>query len=284
MRKSLVAAGLAAAVSLLTVAASAQAASPTLQVSAPVKASWVVGSPVSADYYTCDATGPIYTDALEALSWSATGSSASSGVTYDVVLHPWSEEDVPVLEHSVDTSVVSYGSNFNNSCGGGGGNPASWTVSATAGDGSTAERDVRGGLIAMTQDTGTDLSGSEGRVPSTTSVSYAGSWSTSSCGCWSGGTTHRTSAKRAAVTSTITVPDGEATHVGLVMAMGPDRGSAQVYVDGSLNTTVNTHSLTRQNRIVVWQRALGRGTHDVEVVNLATKGHPRIDFDGVLTN
>jgi hypothetical protein len=68
------------------------------------------------------------------------------------------------------------------------------------------------------------------------------------------------------------------------MAKAPDRGSAKIYVDGKVDATVDTHAAVAQNRIIVWQHALGKGAHTVKLVNLATKGHPRIDLDAVHTN
>ena len=110
-------------------------------------------------------------------------------------------------------------------------------------------------------------------------VSYTGTWATSSFSGFSGGTTHQTSKQGAA--ATFTVPGGP---VALVMEKAANRGSADVFVDGVRQATVNTNAATTAHRQVVWQRTLGAGTHTVKVVNKATAGHPRIDVDVLLTS
>ena len=101
---------------------------------------------------------------------------------------------------------------------------------------------------------------------------------------YSEATTKSTTAAGASVTATVTVPAGNVSHVGLVMAKGPTRGSAKVYVDGILKATVNTYATSAQSRVIVFERSIPAGTHRVKVVNVATPGHPRIDLDAVLTN
>jgi hypothetical protein len=264
-----------------------QAATVPFAIKAPVKASWVVGSQVTPDVYTCDdVTGPFYSNADEVMRWSASGVPAGDTVAYTVTANtgegPW---DPPVDPTSTTYSDI--GTNFDNDCGGGGAWTYDWTIQGTTSSGATAQATIGGGLMTYTQDTGVraggDGHGLFGDPPAAT-IAYTGTWGMSNCPCWSSKTTHKTTQKGASVTAAITVPDGQADHVGLVMAKGPDRGSARIYVDGVLNAVVNTYSATRQSRIIVWQRALGKGTHIVKVVNLATAGHPRIDLDGVLTN
>jgi len=108
-----------------------------------------------------------------------------------------------------------------------------------------------------------------------TAPTYKGRWTTATCDCSSGGRTRRTRQARAAVTFV-----ANSDHVGLVMPKGPTRGKAKVYVNGTLKAVVNTHAATNVHRAVVWSGPGGR----VRVVNLATRGHPRIDLDAVLTN
>ena len=62
------------------------------------------------------------------------------------------------------------------------------------------------------------------------------------------------------------------------MAKGPDRGQAQVWLDGRKVATINTYSATKANRTVVWRANLAPGSHTIRVVNLATAGHPHIDM------
>jgi hypothetical protein len=68
------------------------------------------------------------------------------------------------------------------------------------------------------------------------------------------------------------------------MPKSANRGSASVVVDGKAVATVNTHSVTTVNRVVVWQKWMPAGIHSIKVVNLATPGHPRVDIDAFLHN
>ena len=115
-------------------------------------------------------------------------------------------------------------------------------------------------------------------------VSYSGAWAISRCSCWSDGTTHRTTAKNASVSfHTVRPLDGSGVAVALIMAKASNRGSAAVYVDGVKKATVNTYSKSAVNRAIVYQIVLtGTATHTVKIVNLATAGHPRIDFDAAI--
>lgn len=117
-------------------------------------------------------------------------------------------------------------------------------------------------------------------------VTYTGTWQTSSCACWSGGTTHKTTKKGSAVRAALSVPASLGTpatsSLGLVMAKGPDRGRAEVWLDGVKVATVDTHSTTKVNRTVVWRGTVTPGSHTLRVVNLATQGHPRIDVDALV--
>jgi hypothetical protein len=114
------------------------------------------------------------------------------------------------------------------------------------------------------------------------SISYAGRWKVSHCACWSAATTHKTWAAGARATYTSNFERGE--RLALVMAKGPDRGKAKIFVDGHYRTTINTYAPTRQHRIVVWQSWMPAGEHTVEIVNKATPGHPRIDLDAVVVS
>jgi len=108
-------------------------------------------------------------------------------------------------------------------------------------------------------------------------VTYTGTWATGHFAGFSGGTTHFTSV--AGATATFHVGAGA---VAIAMEQAANRGSATVKVDGVLQQTVNSNSITKQHRRVVWQTLLGPGDHTVQVVNDATAGHPRIDFDVIL--
>lgn len=119
-------------------------------------------------------------------------------------------------------------------------------------------------------------------------VQYEGSWAVSHCSCWSGGTTHKTRQQGAAVrfqvkAATIGAPlTPTKVSLALVMAKGPDRGVASVFLDGKRLATVDTYSTTRVNRTVVWRKAVSPEAHTLRVVNRASHSHPRIDIDAVL--
>jgi hypothetical protein len=126
---------------------------------------------------------------------------------------------------------------------------------------------------------------------SATDVTYSGTWGVSSCACWSEGTTHKTTAAGAAMEVVVPSPfyndgfneiTGTAYGLGLVMAKGPDRGKATVYVDGTQVAVVDTYSATAVNRTVVWRQAVTGASHTVRVVNQATAGRQRIDVDAVV--
>ena len=114
-------------------------------------------------------------------------------------------------------------------------------------------------------------------------VTSSGTWSTGTCTCASGGTQRFTSQAGASVSFTRSYEAG--SHFALVMAKGPGRGSAAVYVDGTQVGTVNTNAAgANQNRIIVLDRVMAGGQHTIKVVNKATAGHPRIDVDAFLVS
>ena len=113
---------------------------------------------------------------------------------------------------------------------------------------------------------------------------YEGNWETSTYSGFSGGHTRKTSAEGASVTIDVNPICNEGQHVALVMEKAPNRGEAEIYVDGVYETTINTYSTTTEHRVIVFDVGLSAGPHTITVVNKATPGHPRIDLDAVLTN
>lgn len=157
---------------------------------------------------------------------------------------------------------------------GGGGRPIVSVIAVNGADLYSAEYFWNSSTLSVTQET-----------PSPT-VAYSGSWAVSTSTAFSGGTTRKTVQRGAAVTLSVTVPATDArprtSAFGLVMAKAPDRGSAEVWVDGRKVATVSTYAATKVNRSVVWRTNLAPGTHTVRVVNLATAGRPRIDLDAAV--
>jgi hypothetical protein len=112
-----------------------------------------------------------------------------------------------------------------------------------------------------------------------TAGTYTGTWTkTSFTGAWGGSATYSTT-NGASVTFTCTceavawVTDEDSTH-----------GSAKVYVDGALKTTVSTKASAKKNAVVVYKFGWATdGPHSLKIVNVATSGHPRVSVDGFLT-
>jgi hypothetical protein len=70
--------------------------------------------------------------------------------------------------------------------------------------------------------------------------------------------------------------------VAWVSTVNTNRGAAKVNSDGGANTTVDTHAASLQYRRVVYQRTIPTGSHTLNVQNVATAGHPRVDVDAFL--
>ena len=71
--------------------------------------------------------------------------------------------------------------------------------------------------------------------------------------------------------------------IGWIATLGPSRGSARVYVDGKLVTTVNLNSATAfYGRTVFTKTWTAIGTHTIKIVNLASAGHPAVDVDAFM--
>src|SRR4051794_12970726 len=104
-------------------------------------------------------------------------------------------------------------------------------------------------------------------------------WARTSCTCAIGDSMLRTSTANASL-STVVNGQGTNKHVALVMAKGPGRGKAAIYVDNVKVTTIDTYASVNTNRVIMWDRGLtGSANHTIKVVNLATSGRPRIDID-----
>lgn len=262
--------------------AAADTTPPVLSV--PVKASFLVGSSIDLGYIPdCepqDEPWNLNVGADMAFSWSATD--AGGGIAYDVFAHNSASGGDYVQIDSANTSLLSYGVTNDQTCGGGNWSINQWEVTARDAAGNESVKSVRGGQIRLTQE--------DGRANTTTryavspTVAYTGTWKGSSCACWSAGAVRATTAKGASATMTVPVAEGNVVRLGLVMSKAPNRGKFKVYVDGALHSTVDTYSATTKNRVIVWEKALGKGTHTVKLVNEATAGRPRIDLDALLTN
>jgi Zn-dependent metalloprotease len=114
----------------------------------------------------------------------------------------------------------------------------------------------------------------------TPAVVYTGSWATESSSNYFGGAARHAAAagRRARVTL------GEVTDLGWVTTRGPNRGKAEVWVDGQKKATIDLYSATWKARQVVYAVNFGSpGTHTIEVRVLGTRNAAssgkRVDLD-----
>jgi hypothetical protein len=114
------------------------------------------------------------------------------------------------------------------------------------------------------------------------SVSYTGTWAAAAVtGAYGGGVHFSTVAG-----SIATLPTGfTGTAVGLVSTLGPDRGIAQITVDGQILATVDLYAPTLQAGQVVWSTdgLSPTVTHNIKVSVLGTRNAAstgaRVDVD-----
>lgn len=68
--------------------------------------------------------------------------------------------------------------------------------------------------------------------------------------------------------------------IAWVGPVGPTRGKAQGFLDGSWVATVNLYS-SFQPRRIVFARNLTDGNHTLVIKTLTTSGHPTVAIDGL---
>ncbi|HLA65521.1 MAG TPA: hypothetical protein VK600_02955, partial [Candidatus Saccharimonadales bacterium] len=111
---------------------------------------------------------------------------------------------------------------------------------------------------------------------SSSAVKYTGSWTMASVSGASGGSLAYATQAGASAAFSFT-----GSSVAWIAYLGPDRGSATVYIDGVLKTTINLNSATISSRRVAYVFNWGlNGSHAIKVVVVGTAGHPRVDVDG----
>jgi len=113
------------------------------------------------------------------------------------------------------------------------------------------------------------------RESSSAYVATSGPWSTASNSGYSGGSTRFAVAAGASASYTFT-----GSGVAWVAAVGPTRGSAMVYLDGTYRATVSLSAPTTALRRIAYAANWGsQGTHTIRIVVVGTAGHPRVDVD-----
>lgn len=181
----------------------------------------------------------------------------------------WSEDFAEWPERAFTDEL----SDYEGECGGGSLETDAFAVTAYDTYGNAKWIEGASDRPTVVQENGTSASAGTNRSLFT----YSGKWSTQTGTFASGGRQVRT--KQAGASVTFTHGPGD---LAIVMAKGPRRGKAAIVVDGVRVSTVDTNAASDRNRIIVWARDLGPGTHTVKIRNLATAGHPRIDFDAIV--
>jgi hypothetical protein len=112
-----------------------------------------------------------------------------------------------------------------------------------------------------------------------TVLTYGGTWTVVSSSSYSGGSARYASTAGRSVSYTFT-----GRSIAFVAVRGPGRGSARIYVDGVLQTTINLWASTATYRFVGYSKTWTTSAkHTIKVVVLGTAGHPRIDADAFVT-
>ncbi len=110
---------------------------------------------------------------------------------------------------------------------------------------------------------------------SSSSVSYTGPWSTSTSTVYVGGKAKWGQAANASASLTFT-----GNRIGWLSRTGPIYGTARVYINGSLASTVNLFSASYTDKRIVFQRSFTTSTaRTIRVVVSGTSGHPRVTLD-----
>jgi len=222
-----------------------------------------------------DAHGPIQTEGIPMQAqWTATDASGICGSSTRQVSDDGYESGWTELGSA--NKLTTWASDYDNQEGGGGDKVWGNDVRVQDCAGNATVKWVSFAPVVWQEDGSSYYYG-------TMPARYSGTWSTTKCACWSGGTAKTTSAKGASVTFTVDNPEGPVP-AGLVMETAPNRGKVQVLIDGVLKATPDTYARTAAHRKVVWIGTPGTGVHTITVKNLATPGRPRIDVDAVLTS
>ena len=248
---------------------------PTLHT--PLKAHFVTGSQLE-QFDADDNDWFFYVP--QVINWS--GDDDSGDLYYKVWDYLAGDEPEELVNFTQDTSYQVTSSDYDSQFGGGSFATTNWSVQARDFSGNSTEHAVYGAYLVVTQDDGSQTGEHE---TDDVSVSYTGAWQTANCACFGAGTTHKSTAKNAAAVINVNVPAEETVRkVALVMETAPGRGKARIVVDGQNRGVVDTQANPAKHMVVVWQGSLATGAHTIRIVNLATAGRSRIDFDAVVVN
>jgi hypothetical protein len=110
------------------------------------------------------------------------------------------------------------------------------------------------------------------------SVTWSGSWTTGSSSSFSGGSVRYSKSAGAKASYTFT-----GRGISFVTERGSARGSAKIYIDGVLVTTISNYASSTTYRYVAYQKSWSSsGQHKISVVVSGTSGHPRVDVDAFI--
>jgi hypothetical protein len=113
---------------------------------------------------------------------------------------------------------------------------------------------------------------------SSTVIAYTGTWVLSDTPTYIGGKAKYST--RAGSTATASILGNR---VGFLSRTGPTSGSARIYIDGVLKTTVNLYAPTTGIRKLVFTYSWSAiGNHKMKIVVVGTAGHPRVTLDQIL--
>jgi hypothetical protein len=247
----------------------------------PIKATFVVGATIGQFRDTQEHNA--FYDVPMQLSWSATDNTDSE-LNYDVWAYPLGAEPERVGNFITETTFDVVGSDYDGFFGGAANVIDRWGVQAYDDAGNSSTRTIFGAHLFVRQDNRSHTIGTEATTKAK-GVAYTGAWGVANCACYADRTTHHTNKAGDSVSMTIKVaPAQDVSRVALVMDQGPGHGQARIKVDGKVRGTVDTVAASAVHRRIVWTSSLKPGAHTLRIVNLATPGRPRIDFDAVILN
>lgn len=105
-------------------------------------------------------------------------------------------------------------------------------------------------------------------------VTWAGSWTTVAATAYSGGSARTASTAGATATLAFT---GRA--FSIVVSRDPAYGQVKVYLDGTYLATLDTAAASHLDRTVAYVRGVGWGSHTVKLVVVGTAGRPQVVVD-----
>ncbi len=108
-----------------------------------------------------------------------------------------------------------------------------------------------------------------------TAIHYLGTWTTVHASSWFGGSARYSTKSRARATLAFS-----GRGIAFVSKLGPGRGKAWIYIDGTHVATVDLgSSRTSRSRVVFTRQWLAPGAHTIAVKDMSPTGRPRVDVD-----